>query len=89
MTGAFRVRTLLLTAAISAAALGLAACGGGGGGGDVVVTPPPPPAAPKLEDGFGSGFATAFRAADTAEPREPSAADVIAVNATADPVPIP
>lgn len=68
--------------------LGLAACGGGGGGDMGVVTPPPPPSA-RLEDGFGAGFATSYRNAPNTDPREPAAADIVAVSATTDPTPVP
>jgi hypothetical protein len=76
---------LVLTGA--AAAL-LTGCGGSGGGGDVVVAPPPPPSA-SLEDIFGTGFGSIFRASANSDPREPSTADVNAVSFTTDPIAVP
>lgn len=80
-------RLIRNAAAVALATLGLAACGGGGGGGMTVVTPPPPSAA--LEDAFGAGFATSYRANPNTDPREPAAADIIAVSPTTDPVAVP
>ena len=82
------VKRGLAVMGVVASAMVLSACSGGGGD-DVVVTPPTPPATPRLEDGFGAGFASAYRAANTTDPRDPAAGDIIAVNAAADPVPIP
>ncbi len=65
----------------------LAACSGGGGGGGGPGPPPPPPA--RLEDGFGAGFAAAFRTNLNGVPRDPAAGDIIAVSLTTDPTPIP
>lgn len=52
---------------VLAGALALAGCGGGGGGGDDDEEPEPPPT-PGVEEGFGSTFLTAYKAAVTAEP---------------------
>ncbi|MDH4386801.1 MAG: hypothetical protein QE280_15335 [Caulobacter sp.] len=80
-----RQHRITLTLALMASATVLAACSGGGGG---KKTPPPPPAA-RLEDGFGAGFATAYRADPNAVPRDPAAGDIIALTLAADPVAIP
>jgi len=70
-----------IIAALAVAASGLTACGGSGG--YTIITPPP---APKLEDGFGSGFGALFRAAPNSEPGKPQASDIKAVDPTATPV---
>ena len=79
------LRIVLASGLIASASL-LAACGGSGGGG-LDVPPPPPPVG--LIDSFGAGFAAAFRAAITGDPRDPAAGDIIALTLTADAVPIP
>ena len=78
-------RALLNGAAIGLTAITLAACGGGGGVGRGPPTPPPA----RLEDGFGAGFAAAFRIAMFGDPRDPAPGDIIALSLTADPTPIP
>jgi len=91
----------LMLAAVAATAL--AACGGSDN--DFVAppvavippqppapTPPPPPPPPpmgNLEDGFGAGFAAAFQQDAFAEPIDPVTGDIIPLDVTADPVPVP
>lgn len=83
-------RFLLTSASLAALAGCLSGCGGNGGGGGVTTTPPVQSA--RFEDQFGSspaGFGAIYGSPLNAEPRDISASDVIAVNATAEPVAIP
>ncbi len=77
-------RALSTTAAILLLGALLSACGGGGGS-STTVTPP----AAKFEAQFGANFATAFEQPNNTEPRPVAAGDVIPVNQTAEPVPLP
>lgn len=52
-------------------------------------TPMPPPDPANIEDNFGIGFATLYRADPTSEPFDPMMADVIPLDLTADPVEVP
>lgn len=74
---------------VAAAALGLvallSACGGSGGGGGN----PPPDVPPSGVGRFGVGFAAAFAAAANSDPREVTAADVIPISLTTDPIEVP
>lgn len=76
--------------AICLAGTALASCGGGGDDTPApappVVVPPPP--APRLEDGFGANFGTAFRADLNGEARDPVAGDIIPLNLATDPTTI-
>ena len=58
-------------------ALAAGGCDGGSNTGGFVVP---------IQDQFGAGFANAFNAADTDEPVEPVAGDIIALDATEDPI---
>ncbi len=78
-------RTLLTAVAVILLGAALSACGGGGGGSSTTVTPP----AAKFEDQFGSKFASAYQGAPNTEPVDVAPGDVIPVNATAEPVPLP
>ena len=78
-------RTLLTTVAVVLLGAFLSACGGGGGGSTTTVTPP----AAKFEDQFGAKFASAYQGAPNSEPVDVAPGDVIPVNATAEPVPLP
>ena len=88
-------RTRLLTrgALVAAIALAASACGKSNKQDAVVVTPAPPPVtAPACDtflEQFGLGFCTAFKAAANTEPREVQANDVVAVDATKEPVAVP
>lgn len=67
-------RTLIVLAAGAA----LAACGGGN---DSTAAPPPPvvivpPAPPPLEDSFGAGFGTRFRAGSNLDATDPVPGDL-------------
>ena len=76
--------------------LGLSACGGGGGNGGTQppptappvggAPPPPPTATPTLAERFGAAFAAIFGTTASAEPKDPAAGDIVAVNASAEPV---
>ncbi|CAN5443918.1 hypothetical protein BH10PSE5_BH10PSE5_12080 [soil metagenome] len=79
-------RYLISGAALLVLAVGLSACGGGGGGGSATVTPPP--ASASVADQLGTGFGTDFRASPNSDPRDLAAGDVIAVNPTAEPIPL-
>lgn len=85
-------KSLLVVGGVVLLGIGLAGCGSSrsgvmGGGGDVGGTPAKPLA---FEDQFGAnGFAPAYRAQPNSEPRDVAAGDVIPVNATAEPVPLP
>lgn len=83
---------ILYRTGIVAAALSVSACGSNSGS-PVAVTPAPTPAPSptptptgSVIDRLGAGFASIFRASATAEPRDPVAGDLVAVNATTDPV---
>jgi len=52
------------------------------------VAAPAPPAAP-IEDSFGPGFGSAFRADPNSTPINPTARDVVPVNPSAEPLPVP
>jgi hypothetical protein len=78
-------RTLPTTAAVLLLGASLTACSGGGGGSTTTVTPP----AAKFEAQFGSGFATDFQANNNSEPHAVAVGDVVPVNQTAEPVPLP
>lgn len=78
-------RFLISGAALLVLAVGLSACGGGGGGGASVT---PPPASASVADQLGAGFGTDFRASPNSDPRDLAAGDVIAVNPTAEPIPL-
>lgn len=78
-------RTLLTTVAVVLLGAVLSACGGGGGGSTTTVTPP----AAKFEDQFGAKFASAYQGGPNTEPVDVAPGDVIPVNATAEPVPLP
>ena len=83
------IRLVMIAGAASAT---LAACDGGGGGNDVFMPPsppPPPPAPANFEDQFGAGFAAAFGNMATDDPNPVAAGDVIAIDATVDPVDVP
>lgn len=83
------MKALIIKASVGALlAATLAGCGGGGGGDGGVVTPPPPPSA-RLEDGFGAGFATSYRASPNTDPRDPATSDINGVSVTTDPVAVP
>lgn len=51
-----------------------------------VSTPAPQPA--RVEDRFGPGFGTAFRADPNSAPLNPTTRDVIPVNPTGEPLPV-
>lgn len=55
---------------------------------DKTATPPPgsPPPAATIQSRIGANFASFFDASNSSDPREPSAADVPAVNPAADPL---
>ncbi|MGD2133703.1 MAG: hypothetical protein PVI23_12990 [Maricaulaceae bacterium] len=81
-----------LTIAAVAAALAIGACDDlydDNGGGYTPPPPPPPPPATPLEDTFGTGFGTAFRADPNTDPVDPMAGDIVALDLTADPTEIP
>ncbi len=79
-------RTLLTTVAVVLLGAVLSACGGGGGGGTTTTVTPP---AAKFEDQFGAKFASAYQGGANTEPVDIAPGDVIPVNATAEPVPLP
>lgn len=78
------IRKVITFGSVVALGAALAACGGGGGG--LTTTPTP---APQFEAQFGANFATDYQAANNTEPHDVAAGDVIPVNATAEPVPLP
>ncbi len=80
------MRKLLTLATAVSLGAALSACGGGGGG-TTTVTPPTPPA--RFDAQFGAGFSTDFQASNNSEPHAVAAGDVIPVNQTAEPVPLP
>lgn len=49
-------------------------------------TPPPTPTPTSFQSKFGPNFESTFNASNTSEPKDPTAADVPALNATADPL---
>ena len=77
-------------AVVTLLGIGLAACGGS----DNTASPPPVPVvvpplpAPRLEDGFGVNFGTAFRADANTEARDPVAGDIIPLSLTTEPTTI-
>lgn len=85
--------TALLAAAAAVAAVAVAASNcGGGGSSNSTVTPTPPVQAAKFEDQFGSspsGFGATFGQGANTEPRDANPGDIIPVNPTAEPVPLP
>ncbi|MFI4965737.1 MAG: hypothetical protein ACHP9T_10250 [Caulobacterales bacterium] len=82
-------RTLLTTAAILLLGASLSACFGGGGGSAMVTPTPPPPPPPRFDAQFGANFSTDFQASPNSEPHPVAAGDVVPVNPTAEPVPLP
>lgn len=97
----FSTKTSVLAAT---AALVLAACGNPGNNnyvppetGVVTIPPtvtPPPVDPPPTGDGSpqgqaGAGFATAFNQGPTDEPVDPMTGDIVALDKTAEPIPIP
>ena len=89
-----RIMNKLVLATVLVA--GLSACGSGNNRGGGGTTPPPsgtnpppvatPPASPTLAERFGAGFAAIFNADANSEPRDPTDADIVAVNLTAEPI---
>jgi|APFEC2959095136_1045048.scaffolds.fasta_scaffold00031_31 hypothetical protein len=71
-------------AGIAVLAGGLAACGSTDSTAPPVPAPTPPVAAAPIEDGFGAGFGTAFRADANSVPRDPVAGDIIPLDLTKD-----
>jgi hypothetical protein len=74
-----RTSHVLLT--VCGLALGLSACSGDGGS----TSPPPVVVKPPLEDKFGAGFGSAFRAGPNTAPAAVKAGDVNPVDPTAVP----
>lgn len=77
-------RLIWKIAGVAALAGGLAACGSDNSApppAPVVTTPPP---AARLEDGFGAGFGTAFRADVNGVARDPVAGDLAPLDLTKD-----
>lgn len=81
------MKRILVTTAVILLGAAVSACGGGGGGGSVVVLPPPAPI--RFESQFGANFATDFQKAPNTDPNPIAVGDLIAVNPTAEPVPLP
>lgn len=84
----------LLIALCASTAIGLMACGGGGDSSTptpppVVDDPPPPPVAQTPQQQAGSGFAFAFNQGRFANPINPTRTDIIPLDKTAEPIPIP
>lgn len=81
-----RTRNLVVIGMFGA---GLAACGSDN---DNAAAPAPPvvvaPPAPRLEDGFGANFGTAFRASPNTDATDPAAGDLIPLDLTKDAVTI-
>ena len=77
-------KLLALTTLVGVGAV-LSACGGGGG----KIGSSAPATAPQFEAQFGSVFATDYQASNNSEPHDVAPGDVIAVNPTAEPVPLP
>lgn len=69
---------------VATAAFVLTACDNNGGGGDNGGNDDDQARNP--QDNFGAGFAAAFNADANSEPVDPKRDDIIAVNATGDPV---
>lgn len=70
--------------AVGLLAATLAACGSN----ETPAPPPPPPPPPPapVEDQFGAGFGSAFRANPNSDASDPAAGDIIPVSLTAEPV---
>jgi len=95
--------SIKVSLATSAAAFALAACGNPGNNNYVAPptgtatappTPPPTPTPTPTGDGTpqgqaGAGFATAFNQSPFDEPIDPTVGDIIALDKTAEPIPIP
>jgi hypothetical protein len=80
-------RILVTTSALVLTGTLLSACGGGGDGPNTTVTTPPPPV--RFDAQFGANFSKDFQASPNSEPSAVAAGDVVPVNQTAEPVPLP
>jgi hypothetical protein len=82
-----RIRTTLALAGAIGGGAAATACSDGGG----MPTPPNPPQPPPAmgAERFGTGFALSARAAPNSDPREPTAADIIPLSLTTDPLDVP
>lgn len=64
----------------------ISACSDKYDGGKSPPPPGPPPPAATIQSRISASFASFFDASNTSDPREPTAADVPAVNPTTDPI---